>query len=161
DEQIIRIAKTEPTLRDMLQQFRHLFDHLVYGSEDDRVLRSNETKVPAESFPTDDEMESPAEPTHVNRLEGAEYLGTPDDSTPAPSRLDPNSIAVKSVMVIESEAPVKGESVDHAADAPPAAEMEAESPVVDVDRPKRSFSARVDLSELWEQEWRSARRKLE
>src|SRR4029077_1487562 len=45
DEQIIRIAKTEPTLRDMLQQFRHLFDHLVYGSEDDRVLRANETKV--------------------------------------------------------------------------------------------------------------------
>src|SRR5262249_23217996 len=31
DEQIERIARAEPTLRDMLQQFRHLFDHLVYG----------------------------------------------------------------------------------------------------------------------------------
>jgi hypothetical protein len=31
DEQVTRVAKTEPTLRDMLQQFRHLFDHLVYG----------------------------------------------------------------------------------------------------------------------------------
>lgn len=31
DEQVIRIAKTEPTLRDMLQQYRQLFDHLVYG----------------------------------------------------------------------------------------------------------------------------------
>jgi hypothetical protein len=31
DEQVTRIAKTEPTLRDMLQQFRHLFDHVVYG----------------------------------------------------------------------------------------------------------------------------------
>src|SRR5262249_45356834 len=30
DEQVIRIARTEPTLRDMLQQFRHLFDHIVY-----------------------------------------------------------------------------------------------------------------------------------
>jgi hypothetical protein len=30
-EQIERIARTEPTLRDMLQQFRHLFDHVVYG----------------------------------------------------------------------------------------------------------------------------------
>ena len=30
DEQILRAARTEPTLRDMLQQFRHLFDHLVY-----------------------------------------------------------------------------------------------------------------------------------
>jgi hypothetical protein len=32
DEQVSQIARTEPTLRDMLQQFRHLFDHLVYGS---------------------------------------------------------------------------------------------------------------------------------
>ena len=31
DEQVSRIAHTEPTLRDMLQQFRKLFDHLVYG----------------------------------------------------------------------------------------------------------------------------------
>jgi hypothetical protein len=31
EEQVTRIARTEPTLRDMLQQYRHLFDHLVYG----------------------------------------------------------------------------------------------------------------------------------
>ncbi|MCS7046003.1 MAG: hypothetical protein NZO58_06580, partial [Gemmataceae bacterium] len=31
DEQVLRIAQTEPTLRDMLQQYRQLFDHLVYG----------------------------------------------------------------------------------------------------------------------------------
>lgn len=31
EEQIQQIARTEPTLRDMLQQFRQLFDHLVYG----------------------------------------------------------------------------------------------------------------------------------
>jgi hypothetical protein len=35
EEQIDRIARTEPTLRDMLQQFRHLFDHLVYGVSED------------------------------------------------------------------------------------------------------------------------------
>jgi hypothetical protein len=34
DEQVMRIARTEPTLRDMLQQFRHLFDHIVYGPDD-------------------------------------------------------------------------------------------------------------------------------
>src|SRR5207248_11582598 len=33
-EQVMRIASTEPTLRDMLQQFRHLFDHVVYGPEE-------------------------------------------------------------------------------------------------------------------------------
>ncbi len=31
EEQVQQIARTEPTLRDMLQQFRRLFDHLVYG----------------------------------------------------------------------------------------------------------------------------------
>jgi hypothetical protein len=34
DEQVMRIARTEPTLRDMLQQCRHLFDHIVYGPDD-------------------------------------------------------------------------------------------------------------------------------
>jgi hypothetical protein len=33
EEQVLRIARTEPTLRDMLQQFRRLFDRLVYGQE--------------------------------------------------------------------------------------------------------------------------------
>jgi hypothetical protein len=32
EDQVLRVARTEPTLRDMLQQFRHLFDHLVYGT---------------------------------------------------------------------------------------------------------------------------------
>jgi hypothetical protein len=31
EEQVNRIARTEPTLRDMLQQCRHLFDRLIYG----------------------------------------------------------------------------------------------------------------------------------
>lgn len=41
EEQIERIARTEPTLRDMLQQFRHLFDHLVYGTKTDSVVLSS------------------------------------------------------------------------------------------------------------------------
>jgi hypothetical protein len=40
DDQVIRIARTEPTLRDMLQQFRHLFDHVVFGSEDSKPAAS-------------------------------------------------------------------------------------------------------------------------
>jgi hypothetical protein len=31
-EQVERVARTEPTLRDMLQQFRHQFDKVVYGA---------------------------------------------------------------------------------------------------------------------------------
>src|SRR5206468_11702040 len=30
EEQVQRVAKAEPTLRDMLQQFRQMFDRLVY-----------------------------------------------------------------------------------------------------------------------------------
>ncbi|MHB1426053.1 MAG: hypothetical protein ACYC3I_23060, partial [Gemmataceae bacterium] len=36
EEQIALVARTEPTLRDMLQQFRHQFDHVVYGPSPDR-----------------------------------------------------------------------------------------------------------------------------
>jgi hypothetical protein len=158
DEQVIRIARTEATLRDMLQQFRHLFDHIVYGSEDDRVLRANETKVTAEPFTVDGDMEAIDE-VPVNRLDGAEYLGLPDDSTPAPSRLDPQAIGVKSVVVVESEAPAKGEVTAPAPDTPPEPAMDGSAVVTEPIL--RSVSARVDLSELWEQEWRSARRKLE
>jgi hypothetical protein len=41
DDQVTRVAATEPTLRDMLQQFRHLFDHVVYGPDDVRVEPRN------------------------------------------------------------------------------------------------------------------------
>ncbi len=37
-EQLLRIARTEPTLRDMLQQCRYLYDHLIYGDEADLPL---------------------------------------------------------------------------------------------------------------------------
>ncbi len=95
EEQVDRIARTEPTLRDMLQQFRHLFDHLVYGEPD----------VPAA-----------AQPAEVRPLPAPE----------APPQ-------VKSVMVVETPAaPVPGE------------------PLV-----------KPNLGELWDQEMRAARRKLE
>ncbi|HZT81755.1 MAG TPA: hypothetical protein VFA26_16130 [Gemmataceae bacterium] len=52
EEQITRIARTEPTLRDMLQQFRHLFDHVVYGTEDERgKAEASATRLPAELPP--------------------------------------------------------------------------------------------------------------
>lgn len=48
DEQVQRIARTEPTLRDALQQFRHLFDHLVYGRENDSATGRREDSVKVE-----------------------------------------------------------------------------------------------------------------
>ncbi len=99
-EQAERVARTEPTLRDMLQQFRQLFDLVVYGPAAEEHERS----------------EAPPEAT------------APASRLPA---TDPGA-GVKSLDVVETP-------VD-----PPA-------PV----------TPRPALSELWEQELRSARRKLE
>jgi hypothetical protein len=49
EEQIIQIARTEPTLRDMLQQLRHLFDHLIFGEETRTNAASAADPVPAQT----------------------------------------------------------------------------------------------------------------
>jgi hypothetical protein len=95
-EQVERVARTEPTLRDMLQQFRHLFDLVVFGPAVEERARA--------------EAERPA-----NRL-------------PAPE-VPP---AVKSVAVVETP-----------------------------EEPPAPAAAKPSLGDLWEQELRSARRKLE
>lgn len=45
-EQVQQIARTEPTLRDMLQQFRQLFDHVVFG-EVQKTAYETEVPTPA------------------------------------------------------------------------------------------------------------------
>ena len=47
----MRIARTEPTLRDMLQQFRHLFDHVVYGEATPAVGRGRRRRRRCQSKP--------------------------------------------------------------------------------------------------------------
>src|SRR5262249_19035097 len=45
EEQVLRIARTEPTLRDMVQQFRQLYDHVVYGKEEEEGARGPEAST--------------------------------------------------------------------------------------------------------------------
>lgn len=106
EEQVVRIARTEPTLRDMLQQFRHLFDHLVFGLE-------NTEKKPVTTSRT-----------------------LPPDELPA---------AVKSVILVETPAVADSAAPEPAPNAP--------EPVASTTTP--------NLRELWDQEFRAARRKLE
>lgn len=73
EEQISRVARTEPTLRDMLQQYRHLFDHVVFGET------------------------SPVSVTMAQPEPGPDPLAT--RRLPAD---DPAEVVVKSVMVVES-----------------------------------------------------------
>src|SRR4029077_17441403 len=55
DGQVVRHARPEPTLRDMLQQFRHLFDHVVYGADSPVVKREaagdGQKSIPSYTFP--------------------------------------------------------------------------------------------------------------
>jgi hypothetical protein len=88
-DQVMQIARTEPTLRDMLQQFRQLFDQLVFGEV-------QKTAYDAESSATVDE---------------ASLLRRPDktrqdaSSTPAMRPgVDETSAAVRSVVVVQTPA---------------------------------------------------------
>jgi len=88
EEQVRRIAVTEPTLRDMLQQCRHLFDHIVYeadswGGATNRI-----------SDPIDD---VPMATIPENRL--------PTDLQGESASID--TMAVKSVEIIRADDPVE------------------------------------------------------
>lgn len=180
DEQITRIARTEPTLRDMLQQFRHLFDHVVYGPDDDQSsgarsqgpvqeaeCRSQETEeVPlaASRFDVSTLSDAPAAPTsRVSDLLERDVVEPPVtmtfkrvDVVEAPADDVPMAVAVD----VEECADVQPES-------PPAAEAAPEVPAaVPFPPPVVPPAAVVKLDsaalvELWEQEQRAARRKLE
>jgi hypothetical protein len=113
-EQVERVAQTEPTLRDMLQQFRHLFDLVVYGP-------ANEDRAALAETPAAPEAAAP-----VNRL--------PAPELPA---------AVKSYVTVD------------VTETPPAPVEEHPAPKTESRTPKAA------PAELWEQELRSARRKLE
>ncbi len=104
EEQIDLVARTEATLRDMLQQFRHQYDHVVYGSAKDKETALSDNRLPAPEVPTE----------------------------------------VKSVIVVETLA-------------------ENGSPRTSVPDPLPGPSTGngASLADLWDQELRAARRKLE
>jgi hypothetical protein len=83
DGQVLRIAATEPTLRDMLQQCRHLFDHLVYGPDDSPQPRAT---AAFESSPPSDEADTPGGDVTPEPVPAA----SPEDRSPLAlsSRLD-------------------------------------------------------------------------
>lgn len=98
EEQIRRIALTEPTLRDMLQQCRHLFDHLVYGNEQPTTPTApitlpptlSNTPAPVSTSEPEMEMETPAEAP--SRLPAVE----------PPVRLAFEQVTVKNIEIIHA-----------------------------------------------------------
>ena len=91
EEQVRRIAQTEPTLRDMLQQCRHLFDHVVYGHEVWTGATNRLTEIAGET---------------VDEIPMAEI---PPSRLPVdpPSPLLLEQVALKSVEIIRAEDPVE------------------------------------------------------
>ncbi len=162
DEQVFRIARTEPTLRDMLQQFRHLFDHLVYGTEDERVIRPAEARPAATS----------TSETRPNRLgnEPPVHVEIPMTGTP-PSRLEDPNVSIKSVLVFESEHPPKiplsdapiplNSSTNVPLSAPPSPTGLLTHSRSNPQPNSSDRAASSSLVEMWDHEWRSARRQLE
>ncbi len=122
DEQIGRVAATEPTLRDMLQQFRHLFDHLVYDEPEPAPV-TNRIAAVVEPEPT---FASPA----VGVADSFPEFMTPTDKQ---NRID----ALLGKADLEAAA-VTFKAVDIVPAAPAA-----------------------NLGDLWDQEVRAARRRLE
>jgi hypothetical protein len=132
DEQIARVARTEPTLRDMLQQFRHLFDHLVYGTDSPVLKReggATEATVPSYTFP------DAAELPKTDRL--------PADETPT----------IKSVVTVESPA-------DNGQKTTECRVPSAEPPAPHSPLPTPHSAAVLD-PRLWDQVMQSARQQLE
>jgi hypothetical protein len=88
DEQVRRIAVTEPTLRDMLQQCRHLFDHVVYGHDS----WASPTNRLSDEIPT------------------AEIPPSRLPADPPPDSLMYDNVALKSVEIIRAEDPAEAAS---------------------------------------------------
>jgi hypothetical protein len=81
EEQVLQVAKTEPTLRDMLQQYRHLFDHLVYGEVQKTAYESD---IPA-AIPVATMLPRATGLPEDVRVKSVVVVETPAESTcPAP-----------------------------------------------------------------------------
>jgi hypothetical protein len=160
DEQVIRIARTEPTLRDMLVQFRHLFDHVVFGGDEVRPGDLRPAEPPPVRRP---EAAAPAEmPAPVINLPDFGYTvpEAPDATPPAGDAAA--ELHVKSVAVVETEAPVPADDELPPAVAERAAAVPFAGPPAGPDAAgARSPVSLEALGELWEQEQRMARRRLE
>ncbi|OWK44461.1 hypothetical protein [Fimbriiglobus ruber] len=197
DDQVMRIAKTEPTLRDMLQQFRHLFDHLVYDEAPrpaapgvaNRLVELGEPAftapvAPANTFP--DAFTPNDKQNRINSLLGKEHeaqvrfksvtvVEHPANEVPAPTPpAIPTPTAQALPQVVQrpaAPAPAPqpqpqpesaAAGVPPASSFPPVAELRAPAPVVTTAPPAAGSVLSFDaLADLWDQEFRSARRKIE
>ncbi|MGF1583128.1 MAG: hypothetical protein ACFCD0_27725 [Gemmataceae bacterium] len=203
DEQVIQIARTEPTLRDMLIQFRHLFDHVVYGEEAPPTTLNNGNPMastPATSR-VSDQTEAPQQQgyltsgsvdSQVDRTSGYLTSRFSDSETPQvksevyldhthvspqPSEQPTQQTAVEPASIEPSVSepvtePVSTQETEQstglesnpttpAAHTQPTLSRDNSAPVSSTPSTSLEPAQFTQFSELWDQELRSARRKLE
>jgi hypothetical protein len=147
-DQISRVAKTEPTLRDMLQQYRHLFDHMIFGPDAEaRTLLTHQeptgtfleetTEIPA--FEVGSTAELP------NRI--SEFV--PDEQT---SPNEAEAIINRLSGVLPDLADMQVNQVEI---------IEVSEEATSADLASASKLTREAMLELYSQELRVAKRKLE
>ncbi len=132
DDQIAQATQTEPTLRDMLQQFRHLYDHMIGDSHSITSIEHRENILQS---PEIDETIVPLLPTEQPRFT-TDQAPEPKNSIHRVSALlgHDASYAVKSAEIVNID-PVESET--------------------------RGTLSPAAMADMWETEYRSARRKLE
>ncbi len=196
EEQIGRIARTEPTLRDMLQQFRHLFDHIIYGPEENRTATAEASVQPEK--PQEIVTEKPSEKSKNRIAEFGDFPASvaapPVEFGPLPgndltvmtptdkqNRIDallgkepeihPSNITVKNVDVIETTSHDGFDELLQELSRPPEEFQQltvaedfigiAPTPATPFEPNRPSMLTASGMAELWDQEYRAAKRKLE
>ncbi len=173
EEQIQRIARTEPTLRDMLQQFRHLFDHIIYGPEENRSA-SAEASVQFEK-PVNrvhDFGEFPAEFTPPQGTDISAMMTATDKQNRIDALLGkepeirPSGITIKNIDVIETPPNDPIDDLIQELSRPPEENPNdlvgiAPTPATPFQPNRPSILTAAGMSDLWDQEYRAAKRKLE
>ncbi len=188
DEQIARIARSEPTLRDMLQQFRHLFDHVVYEGGGDPGRRDLTPPAPLSEAEGREKPAVPASSGGTPLLEtlerdhpplllgqggrGGEVSAAGEQAPPAhfvaeppfPDVMAPSDKQnrIDALLGKEPAVPVVP-PVPSSPQAPPSTEAVAFRSVTILHTPadpEPATPAHSALAELWEQEYRAARRRL-
>jgi hypothetical protein len=151
EEQVVRIARTEPTLRDMLQQFRQLFDHLIYSGAAGPVTEP-------EAVPHRAGRTSPDQlPISIKSVVVVETAGNTVKERPAKNgngSITPAPTPNRSVS--EDPSPTLTRSASEGS-------SQQTSAHAGEGQQRRQGDARTPptLEELWEQEIQAARRQLE
>ncbi len=181
-EQVDRVARTEPTLRDMLQQFRHLFDHMIYGPDDVSGVGPAVTGWTATA--TDKERvnritdfgDFPVVPPTRAEVFGTQPLPGVEPTPPPESRIsallgeaEGDEVTFKNVDVIESaveSSPLPwgrgaGDGVEEDAPNPSPTETDIGTMPGGEGDQRATLLTAANMADLWDQEFRSARRKLE